>query len=529
MRLRELTSFALGALWRQKVRTALTLVGVMVGTCALAFSLALGFGLRAFIENEFKGREDFWRVVVHVAEPPADPKDVPPEKVAVKGDMSEARRERIREALAERYLAGRPRKGPVALTPDKIKAIAALPDVAEVRTYRNATGRLMAAGADKPAGGHAVSGRLTDLEPRLLTGRLPAEGAKEVVVTELVLYDLGWRDDADLERAIGMPVRLTVGGVHNAPPQALARVLLGRFPGNEITAAQSAVLEKLVEELPKRLGAFDLTPQERAELKRLLESKRDPDDERPSESGATVSDTYRVCGVVRLLTKEEAKKRTPLDSWHLVGGDVFLLPAVGNELFGRLPQVEHMDLRSVDVRVRPGGDLPGTVEAIEAMGFRTHSAAKWFASAKREVTLIAAGLNLFAMIALLVAGIGITNTLVTSVVERTREIGILRAVGATRSQIMGLFLAEGAFIGLVGSALGLGLARGLAVPADRWVWGMIEKVAEGDKLLGTTVFVFPWWLYVGSVVFAVIVTTVAAYYPARRAAKIHPIEALRYG
>ena len=58
---------------------------------------------------------------------------------------------------------------------------------------------------------------------------------------------------------------------------------------------------------------------------------------------------------------------------------------------------------------------------------------------------------------------------------------------------------------------------------------MIEKIAEGDRLLATTVFVFPPWLYVASVVFAVLVTTAAAFYPARRAAKIHPIEALRYG
>jgi putative ABC transport system permease protein len=145
------------------------------------------------------------------------------------------------------------------------------------------------------------------------------------------------------------------------------------------------------------------------------------------------------------------------------------------------------------------------------------------------VTLIAAGLNLFAMIALLVAAIGITNTLVTSVVERTKEIGILRAVGATRVQIMGLFLMEGMIIGLVGSSLGLAAARGLSVPADRWVWGMIENIAEGDRLLGSTVFVFPIWLYFASVAFAVLVTTAAAYYPARRAAGIHPIEALRYG
>ena len=77
MRYGELARFALGGLWRQKVRTGLTLVGVTVGTCALAFSLSLGFGLRAFIEHEFKSRDGFWRVIVHIEEPPPDSKDVP--------------------------------------------------------------------------------------------------------------------------------------------------------------------------------------------------------------------------------------------------------------------------------------------------------------------------------------------------------------------------------------------------------------------------------------------------------------------
>ena len=232
--------------------------------------------------------------------------------------------------------------------------------------------------------------------------------------------------------------------------------------------------------------------------------------------------------MVRIVTRDERKKRAPLEAWELIRGDAFLSQTAGDQLFTKLPWVKDDAFNSADIRVRPGGDLPGTVAAIDAMGFRTISGAKWFASAKREVTLIAAGLNLFAMIALLVAAIGITNTLVTSVVERTREIGILRAVGATRAQILGLFLLEGTIIGLVGSLLGLGMARGLAVPADRWVWGMIEKIAEGDKLLGTSVFVFPIWLYIASVIFAVLVTTAAAYYPAPRAL-IHPIEALRYG
>ena len=184
---------------------------------------------------------------------------------------------------------------------------------------------------------------------------------------------------------------------------------------------------------------------------------------------------------------------------------------------------------SADVRVTPGGDLPGTVKEIEALGFRTHSGAKWFAAAKREVTLIAAGLNLFALIALFVAAVGITNTLVTSVVERTKEIGILRAVGATRGQITGLFLTEGALIGCAGALLGLALAYALTLWADGWVQSLIAGQMDGQKMLSTTIFVFPSWLWAGSVCFAVGVTTLAALYPARRAANINPIEALRFG
>lgn len=529
MRYGELIRFALGGLWRQKVRTILTLVGVIAGTCALAFSLALGLGLHAFIDNEFKSRDDFWRIIVHVEETPLDESLVPPEKLAVNGDVSDVRKARLREAMVERYIQQRLRRPPVPITPRTLAAIAALPDVAEVRTYRTGEAQVMAPNARRPARGFAAGGPLSALQPRLLAGRLPAaDGTKEVVVSELVLHDLDRGSDADLEAALGLPIRLEVGGVRNAPTLALARALLGRLPGDEMTAAQGEVLAKLVAELPARLDSFNLTPPERAELKRLLEARHDPDEERPSESSATASDTYRICGVVRLMSREERKRAGPLENWELTRGSVFLAPAAGQELFGRLPWASESAMHSADVRVRPGGDLPGTVAAIEQMGFRTISAVEWFGSAQREVTMIAAGLNLFAMIALFVAGIGITNTMVTSVVERTREIGIMRAVGTTRGQIMGLFLSEGAFIGLLGSALGLALARGLAVPADRWVHRMLEQIAEGEKLVTPTVFVYPWWLWVGSVVFAVAVTTTAAYYPARRAARIHPIEALRY-
>jgi putative ABC transport system permease protein len=289
------------------------------------------------------------------------------------------------------------------------------------------------------------------------------------------------------------------------------------------------VLLKLRSVLPHKLDAFDLSAAEKLELQKLLEAPPEPKYERPGESGKVVSGEFRVCGVVRVLTHEERKKQTPLDAWELAGGDAFLPAETGDSLNGQLPWVKGRGVYSADVRVRPGGDLPGTVQAIEAMGYKTHSGAKWFAAAKREVTLIAAGLNLFAFIALFVAGIGITNTLVTSVIERTKEIGILRAVGATRGQIMSLFLLEGALIGLLGAGLGLALAWGFAVWADDWVKGLIAGQMGDRPMLTTTIFEFPGWLWAGAVAFAVGVTTLAALYPARRAAKIHPIEALRYG
>jgi putative ABC transport system permease protein len=529
MTVRELTRFALGGLWRQKVRTALTLVGVTVGTCALAFSLSLGIGMRAFIDKEFKERDGFWRITVHVGEPPNEATDAPPEKVTVHGNISEERKERIHEALVERYLAYRPRRAPISLTPEKLAAIARLPDVVEVRTYRTADVRVTAPGAEKPAYGLAVSGSLADLQSRLIAGRLPAENAKEIVVNELVLYDLGRGDDADLEGSLGLEVQVEIGGVRNAQPLALARALTGRLPGEDVTAAQRDVLEKLTEELPKKLHAFNLTPAEQLELKRLLEAKRDPEEERAFDSSATASDKYQICGVVRLMNKPDRKKAGPLANWELMGGNVYLTTTAGRDLFHRLPWVKDDAVFSADVRVRPGSNLQTISDTIEAMGYQCFSGAKWFASAKREVTLIAAGLNLFALTALFVAGIGITNTLVTSVVERTKEIGIMRAVGSTRGQILGIFLAEGAFIGLLGSALGLALARGLAIPADTWVQHIMQTQMEEEKMLSTTVFAFPWWLWFGSVAFALFVTTAAAYYPARRAAKVHPIEALRYG
>ena len=162
----------------------------------------------------------------------------------------------------------------------------------------------------------------------------------------------------------------------------------------------------LARELPKRLDAFDL----HLDRARRVEATAGGEARIRTTSGRSSRarprrDTYRVCGVVRHRHPRGAEEA------HAAGGVGAASTATRS---CRRPRATSCSascrgsrtaaVHSADVRVRPGGDLPGTVAAIDAMGFRTISAAKWFASAKREVTLIAAGLNLFAMIALFVAG-----------------------------------------------------------------------------------------------------------------------------
>ena len=527
MRFHQLIRFALGGLWRQKVRTGLTLIGVTVGACALAFSVALGLGLRAFIVNEFQGRDEFWRIRVHVGEVVPGASDIPPEKIAVHGTMSDERRARIQEALTKKYLDETVHKPPVLLSSDKLAAIGALPGVKDVRTVRSASGRAWL--GERSAPGFAVAGRLDALSDRLIAGRLPQrDDAAEVVLSEFALYELGIRDDAQIEALLGQPIQVDVGGVQNAQPMALARALTGRLPGDDLSRTQAMALAKLTEQLPRSLDKFDLSAADRAALQMLLDRKPEPNAMRRPDSGKFVSGEFRVVGAIRILTKEDRKKTDPLSSWEFRQGEIFLPHESGERLFKQLPWLKDQGHYSAEVWVAPGGDLTGTVNEIEAMGFETMSALKWFGAAKKEVTLIAAGLNLFALVALFVAGIGITNTLVTSVVERTREIGILKAVGATRGQILGLFLTEGAAIGLFGSLLGLVAARLLVIPADGWVHREIEGQMQGQKMLTETIFIFPWWLWACAMGFAVLVTTAAAYYPARRAANIDPILALKY-
>ncbi|MCS7020655.1 MAG: ABC transporter permease [Gemmataceae bacterium] len=520
-------TLALQGLWRQKVRSLLTLVGIAVGAMGLAFSVALSLGLRAFIEREFQGRAEFWRVLVHVDPTEGDVAAAPAEVVTIRGQVAAERRQRLQEALAERYFTRHPRRGERMLTPQRLAELATLPDVEAVQAYRTVEAQVRLPESENIAVGTLVSGPLEELQPRLLSGRLPHPGQPEVVVSELVLYDLGRGNDTDLEQLVGKEVTVRLGRIRQSPPLALARALTGRLVGDELTYLQLEAMERLAQQLPHRLDAFELSPAERRAVQALLAPASSA--ATPSlDAAVTIQQRWRICGVVRLLTREEKKRRTPLDNWELARADLFVSSALGEAVLRELPWIREGDVGTALLRVRPRGDVLGVVQAVEARQLRTISAAKWFASAQREVALIATGLNLFALLALAVAAVGIANTLVTSVLERTREMGILHAVGATPGQLQRLVLLEGGLLGLGGSLVGLLLAWLLMWPAEAWLHAKVAQLAIEEKLLTESLFVTPWWLWPATGLFALAWTLLAAWFPARRASRLDPVRALRY-
>lgn len=125
-----------------------------------------------------------------------------------------------------------------------------------------------------------------------------------------------------------------------------------------------------------------------------------------------------------------------------------------------------------------------------------------------------------AAISLLVGGVGIMNTMYTSILERTRDIGIMKAIGATKKDILGIFLIESGLLGLAGGIVGILIGMGLSQ-----LIGIVASIGYGTDYLYPH---FPLYLLFGTLAFSFLIGTIAGALPAVRAANLHPVDALQY-
>jgi putative ABC transport system permease protein len=127
-------------------------------------------------------------------------------------------------------------------------------------------------------------------------------------------------------------------------------------------------------------------------------------------------------------------------------------------------------------------------------------------------------------IALVVAAVGVVNTMIMSILERTREIGVMRAVGARRSTVSLLFTIEAAWLGLWGGVIGLGVGYGAVLIANP----LINHQLSSNNITSSNIITLPIWLILGVIGLTTLIGILAGLYPARRAAHLDPVEALHY-
>lgn len=174
-------------------------------------------------------------------------------------------------------------------------------------------------------------------------------------------------------------------------------------------------------------------------------------------------------------------------------------------------------------------DVEDVSNKIREMGFQTSSLNDWLKSMQETARMIQGILGGIGAISLLVAALGITNTMIMSIYERTKEIGIMKVIGANLGDIKKLFLLEAGMIGFLGGAVGLMFSLILSLLMNTVLSGimtvMLGTVGGGGE--GSTVSIIPWWVAAGALVFSTTIGILAGYSPARRAMRLSALESLR--
>ncbi len=179
---------------------------------------------------------------------------------------------------------------------------------------------------------------------------------------------------------------------------------------------------------------------------------------------------------------------------------------------------------TVTVRVKSPKQVQPVQDAIKKMGFNTFSILDATRSLRRFFAVLDLFLGIFGSLALAVASLGIVNTLVMAILERRREIGIMKAIGGSDDDVKKLFFAEAGAMGVLGGVLGVALGWGI---------GQIINIGTNiylrrQELPPEQLWSVPWWLVAGAITFAFFVSLVSGLYPASRAAHLDPVQALRY-
>jgi putative ABC transport system permease protein len=235
----------------------------------------------------------------------------------------------------------------------------------------------------------------------------------------------------------------------------------------------------------------------------------------PKTDNGAVQRVETTCAIVGIVERETG----PFAGAAAVSG--LMLPMGKAKAMFKTPSRPY---QSLVVKVHSAQATQDIQEEVKRMGFQAFSMNDALQGAKRAFIILDIVLSLIGSIALAVSSLGIVNTMVMSILERTREIGIMKAIGGSDGDIRRIFLIEASAIGLFGGLMGVVLG---------WLVGRIINIGANIYIQqqgGTpaNLFSLPFWLIGGAIGFSIVVSLLAGSYPAARAARLDPIQALRH-
>lgn len=161
-------------------------------------------------------------------------------------------------------------------------------------------------------------------------------------------------------------------------------------------------------------------------------------------------------------------------------------------------------------------------QKLNDMGYQTFSRADWMEQSEKQSNMIQAVLGGIGAVSLFVAAIGIANTMMMSIYERTKEIGVIKVLGCDMGVIRNMFLLESGFIGLLGGLIGIVFSYGVSYGLNHFL-----KIGETMTGMAGNISRIPVWLTGAATLFAVFVGMAAGFFPALRAMRLSPLAAIR--
>jgi ABC-type antimicrobial peptide transport system permease subunit len=475
MKMDEMTRMAFENLWKTKLRTGLTVLGVVIGIGALVSMVSFGTGMQKNITEAFLQNDLFTSM------------QVLPRKINIEEAMSGNPQALIKEA----------RKDSVKLDQAALNKIRSVPEVEiafpEIRfpvkvrfQDREAVTNLRAL--------PAVMGKFKPLN-NLAAGVFYSNDSQKVaILSPRLLRDLKFRliDPSN-------PKKTTIEDTLKGFRSVRADSLVGRNLELVTSVLDFGKVMRNPMAAAGRGGSPGLPFSEKTSHFRIAGIAR---------QASGFEQGFFESGLILPMKAAESLPRFNFSSaWDILNGKA--ASGAYSSLYVRVKKMEH---------------LAPVKKRIEDMGYGVISIADQLEDFKKGFLIFDTLLGAVGTIALLVAALGIINTMVMSILERTREIGIMKAVGGGESDIRGIFFVEAGVIGFVGGVFGLGL--GWLVTRIANVIANLVVAKQGGPHMDF--FYIPLWLILGAMAFSICVSLLAGLYPAMRASRVNPVEALRH-